>query len=695
MNKVNPLMPSDLNTLMNDHYASQQPDPAFSDRLEKQLRQHHEEMTSTKTKTKIPFLQKLRARPMLVILYAVLAFVVLSAMVYVLGRMTGFIPGFGFTSQDNPVFVLAEPLQSDAGGVEVNVEQAVNDGESFWMEMTISGVPEEALFTDSYTLYLEDETVPMEACATSGSSEDEIMLHCLFASTDDRLGEITLLIENLGGQRFEIPLKLRPIRSDELVPVPSVVEDVHYQSEVHAGVRLVLEHVAVDSSKTVFQVSLHYDHPNTWVMGQWSVTLSDESGAMYPLTDVTPDTMTSGNTHVYQTLPFTGSERLILTLVMIPPTGTLSMFADFSGDSSSFMFDPGADLTAGQTWDLDQDLSGKGLGLKVVKATLTDEPGLVFEAEPGPNVSGFMVYSPDPLLTGSTGGVPVHSGNVTAGITFSELPEHPFKVQLMRIYYQAEGSWQIHWQPPAAASGDMDAAEPTARPTLLTLPTQTPAVSDPLLLEVQLLAQKFDAPFQQGPGWNHVIKETLTNLQAGQTFPPPYLKTETWYEIDREGYILQSVLQDYDDSGQVIQLNATIGNYSTNFTTGDSGFYGDTLHRFSLDLFTNSLSSAVQYGSNITREEVVCDNGSPCLLITLQDSISPPVQNPGESQAFSGSGQRVWIDSETGQQVKSQSFWLLVDGSERATWTQETTLVEKVDNPPQYILDILSKIVVP
>ena len=134
--------------------------------------------------------------------------------------------------------------------------------------------------------------------------EDEIVLHCLFASPDSRSGDLILLIENLGGQNFEIPLKLRPIRSDELVSVPPVVEKVQYQSEVHAGVRLVLEHVAVDSSKTVFQVSLHYDHSNTWVMGPWSVTLADESGAMYPLTDVTPDTMTSGNSHVYQTTPF-------------------------------------------------------------------------------------------------------------------------------------------------------------------------------------------------------------------------------------------------------------------------------------------------------------------------------------------------------------------------------------------------------
>ena len=40
-------------------------------------------------------------------------------------------------------------------------------------------------------------------------------------------------------------------------------------------------------------------------------------------------------------------------------------------------------------------------------------------------------------------------------------------------------------------------------------------------------------------------------------------------------------------------------------------------------------------------------------------------------------------------------FWLLEDGSEKATSTTSYILVEKVDTAPQEILSILSRVIVP
>jgi hypothetical protein len=71
------------------------------------------------------------------------------------------------------------------------------------------------------------------------------------------------------------------------------------------------------------------------------------------------------------------------------------------------------------------------------------------------------------------------------------------------------------------------------------------------------------------------------------------------------------------------------------------------------------------------------------------------MQNRGEAQTYSGSGRRTWIDMQTGQQVKEQSFGLVEDGSEQITSTYTYTLVEKVSTPPQAILDILARVVVP
>ena len=79
----------------------------------------------------------------------------------------------------------------------------------------------------------------------------------------------------------------------------------------------------------------------------------------------------------------------------------------------------------------------------------------------------------------------------------------------------------------------------------------------------------------------------------------------------------------------------------------------------------------------------------------MLDTFANPVTNPGEAQAFSGGGRRIWINLQTGQQIKIQSFWGLQDGSERIDYTYKPVLVKKVNAPPQEILDILAKVIVP
>jgi hypothetical protein len=678
-----------------------EPSPEFLDRLEAQLRQHQIQIISFKQKphffnsnNRSYFMQTMRARPILALLIVILALLAMTGIVYALGLLTGFLPGFGFTSETGSVSVLAEPVEATVGGATLHVNQAVNDGERFWVELTATGLAEQEESSKVFVLLPGGEQIQFQTGGVSQSPEGKTRLSYLFPPIAGQPQELTLLVEGLGGKDFSLSLKLRPVKASEIVPVPPQ-ENMRLQSETYNGVRLVLDHIAVDSSKTVFQVSLKYDQPNTWLAGPWNVTLSDAAGALYPLTNITPDTMTRGDTRIYQTVPFTGAEKVLLKLVTFPLPDTLPMFVDLSGDSPSFTFDPGSNPTIGQRWELNQAFSAGGFTLKVVSATLTDESSLIFEVEPGASVTGVMFYSPDPA-TGSKGGVPASNGNVTSAISFSKIPQHPFEVQLRQIYYQAKGLWTIQWQPPAAPTPDPKSPTSTATPTQSALPTPTLANSDPIIREVQQLAQKFDAPFQQGPGWVHVDKETISSPRAGQVFPLPYLKSEDWYEVDANGYVLSNVHLDYDKTGQIIQQVATVDNYSVNFTTGDSGFNNSMRYRFSLDVLTESLSRVSQdKNSRFTRKETTCDNGRPCLLITSLEPFSSPMQNRGEAQTYSGSGRRTWIDMQTGQQVKEQSFGLVEDGSEQITSTYTYTLVEKVSTPPQAILDILARVVVP
>ena len=133
-----------------------------------------------------------------------------------------------------------------------------------------------------------------------------------------------------------------------------------------------------------------------------------------------------------------------------------------------------------------------------------------------------------------------------------------------------------------------------------------------------------------------------------------------------------------DANENTIQLSATVGDYSVNFTTGDAGFNNSQPYRFSADILTHDLAQAEQNGVSVTREEMTCDDSQPCIVITSAESFSQPTLLGGETQAFIGSGNRVWINLITGQQIQFQSFWWLEDGTNRVESTKRYLLVGRL-----------------
>ena len=416
---------------------------------------------------------------------------------------------------------------------------------------------------------------------------------------------------------------------------------------------------------------------------------------MYPVKDITPLNRTDGNARIYETVPFRGNEQLTVSLVTFPDGEALPVIEDFSVDLPGFRFDPGPTPQVGQTWTLNEMVNVDSLKLHVVGAKLMAESGLVFEFEAAGDVTGVLLYTTDPRLRGSTGGVPVQNKNFTSSMKFDNLPLQPFDVHIRSVYFTIHGPWKIKWQPPAASTPDASVPLPTEIPTLP--PQATPtliSLENPALLEAQMLTKKFDAYLQQGPGWVHIVSENNTVLRPGQTYPPPYLKKEDWFEIDTNGIIIRSVHKDLSNSGQILQMVAMVGSYWTNFTYGQSFVDDGKRYPVSLDRLGMSLNEAPQDGTTDLRESTTCENGSPCLLVTLRNNYDPPLQNPGQTQAFYGSCKRVWIDMQTGQQVKTEFFWVLKDGKEAYPTTSSVLLVEKVAAAPQEILDVLAKVVV-
>lgn len=702
MSDMDWVLPPELDTAITEYYATLEPSSSFAARLEQELRQRQGVLLQHKTKPRFHFswsdrreiMQALRARPILALIVVLIALSLLTGVAYALGRLAGFIPGFGFTSDIQSVYLLSEPVEVISGDMTVRVDQAVSDESKFWVNITAVGLPEEQDFSQAFLFLPGGEKIPFQMSSGMTVDSGGVHLNYIFPPLPTATDDLTLLVENLGGQNFSFPLQLRLAKPDEILPAEPE-QSVQLRSETQDGVTLVLDHIAPASDKTVFQVSLHFDKPGMSLNNDWNVVLADQNGAIYPAIDITPDTM-DGNAKIFQTLPFTGNEQLTVSLNVFPNANDLPVSVDFSmDDANGFLFDPGPDPAVGQIWTLDDVIQIGGFTLRAVSASLASPTELLFEFEPAENLTGVMLYTPDPLLRGAAGGIPQANGGISAGMTFEKIPSQPFEVRVTRAYYTAHGSWEIQWQPSSAPQGAAVQPTVTSAPTQPPYATPTLASTNPVLLEVQRLAQQFDAPFQEGPAWIHVVTERTSNPRPGQTYPLPYLISEQWIETDANGYVIRSVWMDKDANGNTIQLSATVGDYSVNFTTGDAGFNNGQPYRFSADILTHDLAQAEQNGVSVTREEMTCDDGQPCIVITSVESFSQPTLLAGETQAFIGSGNKVWINLTTGQQIQFQAFWRLEDGTNRVESTERYVVVEKISLPPQEILDILAKVIVP
>ena len=670
-----------------------EPDPGFAQALRSRLSAQISTPTSRRS---------FRLRPAWGILLGLVLFVILAVLAVgprrvaaEVQKLLGYIPGFGFVEDAGKVYVLGEPVEITRGGVMLRVDRAVSDKSVFWVELTVLGLPEGLDSSRAFITLPGGEKIQSLMGSETSSASGESHRTYSFPPLDGNPQSVILLVENLGGQDFSLPLTMRRLEAGEILPIQPA-GTAPLQSNSSEGVTLALDHVAYASDKTILQVSLRFGKPNTWLPGRWQVQLTGPDGSLYPLVDIsadTPDTM-NDTMRIYQTVAFTGTEQLTLTLKMFPQGEDLPFFIDYSAEQAGFTFDLGSDPQVGQEWELNQVVKVGDTTLRAVRARMTSAQELVFEFEHEQAVTGLMLFTPDPLLHGGAAGLTLQNGNVSAGLTFDKLPTGPLEVRVVRVYYTAHGPWQIHWQPQPAplAAG---AVTPTAGPTLEPYATPTLVSSDPILVEMETLLQKFDAQFQQGPAWIHILSETTARVSLGQVFPPAYVRTEKWFEIDPQGYVVQSVSIDRDADGRIIQQAASVGNYAINFTTGDGGFNDAHPYRVSTDELVQYLNQPAPSNGTITRQESPCDDGRACIEVTAQEFFPQPITNPGEDQAFWGAGRRVWVDSFTGQQVKVQSFWLLEDGSELISFTKNNLPVEKVNSPPQEILDILAKVVVP
>ena len=440
------------------------------------------------------------------------------------------------------------------------------------------------------------------------------------------------------------------------------------------GVMLVLEDVQISSDRTVLQVSLRFDTPEVSMAGDWNLTMTDSKGNIYPLINITPSDMYAGITRVYQTSPVQKGEHVILDLTNFPKTERLPLVVDVSINPGKFTFDPNT-LQTGDTVALDEFIDANGNILHLIGAHKISDTELLFEFEADGYLNGAMLSAP--AANASSGGS-VKNGTFTSSLAFAEIPKEPFEVYVTNVYYNAFGPWQLGFEVAESMFTDTILIAP---PAAITPEVAAPIYTsqDPLFLEVQALSQQFDNSITQQAGWVHILSEVITeSMQEGQVYPPLYYQDEQWTEIDTEGWVTCSLTTHRDRAGNILQQSISSGTHTINLTTGEAMEF--PAYHFSFDWILTDLDYALNHGQTALREDSVCEDASPCLLISTMDGDFI---------------RRIWIDKETGQLVRLRTSQQMLDGTETILFTQNFLSVEQLESPPQDVLALFSSVLFP
>ena len=439
------------------------------------------------------------------------------------------------------------------------------------------------------------------------------------------------------------------------------------------GVMLKLDDVQISSDRTVLQVSLRFDTPGLSTAGDWNLTMTDAEGGIYPLTDITPQTMDAGVTRVYQTVPLQAGQHITLDMVSFPQQERMPLMLDFSANPANFTFDPGV-IQIGESMTLDEEIQTNNYLLHLTGVQKTSANELLFEFDTEGIYNGATLSSP---MTGDSSSNFIKNDKLIVSLPFSDMPSEPIKIEVTRIYFNTFGPWFLEFQTAKSMFTDLPAAIST--PTPAPQPTPIFTSQDPLFLEVEALSEKFNEAMVQGPGWVRMVSETVTeNMEPGQNYPPPYYQEEQWFEIDAKGGVMRNLTTHRVRNGNIIQQSVSVGSHSMNLTTGEA--MEIPAYHLSLDWILLDLDYALSHGQNVSREEIMCEDGSPCLLITLSDG---------------GIIRRTWIKLESGQQVKLQTSQQLSDGTESIQFTQTFLPVERMDAPRLEVLDTFSRVLLP
>ena len=135
-------LPPKFQQTLEDYYSSPAPSAEFAACLQPQLRRSMEQLPANRNpERRMSIMDRIRTRPLVAVLIALIVLLVVSGAAYAIGKATGYIPGLGIVDQSIPLRILAEPVSMEKEGITVTVKQVVTDPNHTIVQYVLDGIP--------------------------------------------------------------------------------------------------------------------------------------------------------------------------------------------------------------------------------------------------------------------------------------------------------------------------------------------------------------------------------------------------------------------------------------------------------------------------------------------------------------------------------------------------------------------------
>jgi hypothetical protein len=410
------------------------------------------------------FMQTLRAKPALMILFVLLALVVLSGAAYAIGRSLGYIPGVGIVEQGAAIRVLAKPVSVTREGITVTVTEATLTSDKTVLTYTIENVPWDAISHQEdvagcygqANIRLPNGSLLVPQRGGGGMDDrgrwEGRMVYGAF-STEFNEAEFLLdcIPETLPGkapENWKLNLRFVPAPPDltivPVVDIPTPAAPPQANGESSSPEGLVLEKVIETESGYILIGKFRSNGlpANAQALGfsQWP-RVTDANGHELPYRPASDVDLVSTTVGEFPwTLEIVGKNQAWPLNIRLE-----AVDAQAFDLAAQFSFDAGQNPQPGQEWVLNQDVTLGNFTVRVNKASFTGV-GYTFEMTTSPDVH---TVSLDILntssLSGSGGGD--GQGLLTASVDFDQPPTGILNILLSAPVLTVRGNWSLQWQP--------------------------------------------------------------------------------------------------------------------------------------------------------------------------------------------------------------------------------------------------------